>query len=223
MARVRPYPPRGQEAYTRRSGGAAGRLRGECLAKGRAVHDLLRLGVANGEARSWENLEGASSAIEAGANGDAESTAGCAEVLRNNHKEWLIENPAPSGRYPTFWDLGCHKRLKRNTDARAVAMDVCEWDHRLDLRADAPEHAREVRVKHRTWWLVSKRLCPYAQLLGRLCTRRHAHFKLPGRVRTRAAGRYAAKLCITRYLRRDEDIPMATRESQHLLVRIAGE
>ena len=42
-------------------------------------------------------------------------------------KELLLENTAPTGRYPKLWDLARVQAMRRRTGAMIVPLDMCEW------------------------------------------------------------------------------------------------
>eukprot|EP00959_Pyramimonas_sp_CCMP1952_P121013 2530246-Pyramimonas_sp.AAC.1 len=65
------------------------------------------------------------------------------------------------------------RALVHATGARALAIDMCEWGL-------APPDQPQCRYQKRTWWLVSLGLYPYALILARRCSGKHARRTLEG-------------------------------------------
>ena len=90
----------------------------------------------------------------------------------------VAENPAPSGRYPSAFDLPCWQRVLRRRDTLVIPMDLCE-------HGCGPIDAPDQRHRKRTWIVTND---PALSALARRCSQDHVHAPLRG---TRPGARFS--------------------------------
>ena len=90
----------------------------------------------------------------------------------------VAENPAPSGRYPSAFDLPCWQKVLRRRDTLVVPMDLCE-------HGCGPVDAPDQRHRKRTWIVTND---PALSALSRRCSQDHVHAPLRG---TRPGARFS--------------------------------
>ena len=103
--------------------------------------------VLKGGTRTWEKVEGdGSRPLEVEDNAGVAFLADLCHVLEANGRLFCIEGDSPTGRYPKLWDLPCMQQLRSQTGARIIPFTT----------GASP---------HRSWWLVSQELYPWALLM----------------------------------------------------------
>ena len=90
----------------------------------------------------------------------------------------VAENPAPSGRYPSAFDLPCWQKVSQRRDTLVIPMDLCE-------HGCGPVDAPEQRHRKRTWIVTND---PALSALARRCSQDHVHAPLRG---TRPGARFS--------------------------------
>ena len=117
--------------------------------------------LKNGGTRTFVNPDGDPS-CQADVDGNilSDFSAQLADRLHENDREWMIEHPAPDGRYPKIWDRPRYQALKKRTGAQVIALAQCEWGL-------GPPDEPEKRYQKNTFWLVSRGLYPRALALAR--------------------------------------------------------
>ena len=80
----------------------------------------------------------------------------------------VAETPAPSGHYPSAFDLPCWQKVLRRRDTLVVPMDLCE-------HGCGPVDAPEQRHRKRTWITTND---PALSALSHRCSQDHVHAPL---------------------------------------------
>jgi hypothetical protein len=96
----------------------------------------------------------------------------------------VAENPAPSRRYTSAWELPAWQKVLGRPDVCVVPYETC---------AHQPPDAKE-RHRNRTWLATNK---PQLRVLSRACDGTHAHTRLAGGGRCKNAGAYGPEFCTT--------------------------
>ena len=91
-------------------------------------------------------------------------------VADNGAVAWA-ENPAPSGRYPSAWDLAEWQAVLQRTDVAIIPIDLCEY-------GCGPPDAPALRHRKRTWVVTND---PAMGTVARRCSGQHDHLALTGR------------------------------------------
>ena len=109
--------------------------------------------VNNGGTRTFEHPEGVPPLLPSEEEGNEHCTfvCSCVNDLHDNDKAWLVENSAPSGRYPKLWDHPDMIALRARTGAMIIAVAQCAF-------GKAPADMPLMRTRKLSWWLVCKEL-----------------------------------------------------------------